>query len=464
MDRIRQHDMTHRIIASCGAILSILLATACTGESDDGPDELVVGACFYESPFSGAEECREFSGEGWREGDAISACQQLSGVDDMGGGRCPETYSLGTCVLDDQTEQVTTIFIYGDDPADCGAQATGCELFGGGRWVPSGPCGDPEPVAGGNVFVQPTLECQEPLAGEEPGQSEGGQVCTWQSIAGSTEEGRRFSDYASCDIVRSQRPYYPSPAAVPPAEPDTRLQDPAYVAELDWVKSQVEASGCICCHSTEETPRGPSNWYIEASDNWMNSFYDTGLALGAGFVASDSFGAFPAEHNNGFERGIISGFPSTDPQRMQAFFVAELEHRGLGPEDFASTPPFGGPLVQQLSFQPEACESGERVGEDGVIAWTGGPARYVYVLEAGGQSPTVPPNLDLPPETLWRLDVPFDQVPVVSGDIRYGTVPANLVQRFPAAGEPAALVPGTEYYLYVSRDVGQPITRCLFTY
>lgn len=110
-----------------------------------------------------------------------------------------------------------------------------------------------------------------------------------------------------------------------------------------------------------------------------------------------------------------------------------------------------------------ACENGEGVGADGTLTWRGGKARYVYVLEADATSPTVPPNLDLPEGTLWRIDVPVDGTPVSSGAVRYGVVPTGLSQRFPASGQPDALRSGRTYYLYVLADIIIPITRCLFT-
>ena len=110
-----------------------------------------------------------------------------------------------------------------------------------------------------------------------------------------------------------------------------------------------------------------------------------------------------------------------------------------------------------------ACENGEGAGADGTLTWRGGKARYVYVLEAEATSPTVPPNLDLPEGTLWRIDVPETGTPVESGTVRYGTVPAGLSQRFPASGPPAALTSGKTYYLYVLADIIQPLTRCTFT-
>jgi hypothetical protein len=85
------------------------------------------------------------------------------------------------------------------------------------------------------------------------------------------------------------------------------------------------------------------------------------------------------------------------------------------------------------------------------------------VLEAEAASPTVPPNLDLPEGTLWRIDVPGeDGTPLEPGTVRYGELPYGVAQRTPEAGPPSALVSGRTYYLYVTADVVIPITRCLF--
>ena len=56
--------------------------------------------------------------------------------------------------------------------------------------------------------------------------------------------------------------------------------------------------------------------------------------------------------------------------------------------DFADAAPFGGPLYSQMVYEPSACQNGEGVASDGTLVWTGGLARYVYVLAAGTQSPT----------------------------------------------------------------------------
>ena len=146
---------------------------------------------------------------------------------------------------------------------------------------------------------------------------------------------------------------------------------------------------------------------------------------------------------------------------MQRFLLAEWMRRGLTPEDAAQIPPFGGPIYAQRVFEPEACAGSQGVDAQGSVKWGNGAARYVYILAAGSENPGVPPNLDLPEGTIWRLDVPSNGSAVASG-VRYGEAPVGTTQRFPAEGAPAALVSGETYYLYVLADIGLPLTRCLF--
>lgn len=372
---------------------------------------------------------------------------------------------LGTCVTEKGAPEEIVVVLYGADASACAASQQGCEVFGGGRWEGVGACvdgGDDTgnvPPQGTTAFIQPFLDCRPPVEDEPPGEGPDGEVCTWQTVAGSTEEGRRFRDYGDCEVILTQRPYYPSPPAMDPPPEDPRLDDAEYAAELAWVREQVEASACVCCHS-DAAPAGASNWTIDATGNWMHSFRDAGLAMGAGWVDDSALGAYPAEENNGFARPF--GIPTTDVDRMQAFFEAELEHRRKVREDFADTPAFGGPIHTQRFYEPELCGEGEGVASDGTIRWGGGNARYIYVLDLGSQSPTVPPNLDLPAGTRWRLDVPNDGMPLESGTVTYGEVPGDATQRFPEEGQPEPLTPGETYYLYVTQDVGVPLTRCLF--
>ena len=75
----------------------------------------------------------------------------------------------------------------------------------------------------------------------------------------------------------------------------------------------------------------------------------------------------------------------------------------------------------------------------------------------------MPPNLDKPDGTLWKLDRLPDAAPLPSG-ISYGEIPADSIQEIPLAGQPPVLEEGQTYYLYVLADIGSPITRCLFDF
>lgn len=312
----------------------------------------------------------------------------------------------------------------------------------------------------GRDFRQPLLVCVDPLPGEPPGAFDG-KVCTWSLISACTEEGRRFIDYSSCEEVVTQRPYAPFPAADPSTDNDPRLADETWVAEQAWVASQVESCACVCCHSTVAAPQGPSGWYIEAGPLWVDTIPDDGLAMLAGLVPSDAFGAFHPDENNGFDRRS-TGLPTTDVDRMSRFFLEEYLRRGGTPERATRIPPFGGPLAAQRTFVPEPCTGNRGFAADGSLQ-LGGRARYVYLLEEGSENPGVPPNLDLPDGTLWRLDVPRGGRPL-TGPLVYGEVPEGMVQRWPAGGEaPPPLVSGTTYYLYAWIDIGLPLARCLTT-
>lgn len=424
-------------------------------------------SCVYTNAFSRAEECRDYIDAQSTPATAAADCTNQRGTFRMGMA-CSYPSALGQCEIRQPNADAIRVMFPGNDAGQCAATQRGCSVFARGAFTPLGVCagdGGVAPTDGGgagpaSVYLPGVKTCRAPLPGQAPGRGPGGQVCTWNAIAGATEEGRRYEDYASCDRVRTQRPYYPvDPAPARPA--DARMRDPAYVAELNWVRSQVEASACVCCHSTRTSPMGPSNWYLEAPGNWMDSFYDTGLALGAGWIDSRALGAYPAADNNGFDR-VRSGVPSTDPERMTRFFQAELAHRGRTRESFAMNEPFGGPIYDQLVYTPTACTGTDGIAADGTLRWTGGPARYVYVLDNGSASPGVPPNLDLPTGTRWRFDV-APESPAVASGVAYGRTPTGATQRFPAMGAPAPLAAGTTYYLYVLADVGIPLTRCLFT-
>lgn len=422
-------------------------------------------SCVYTNPFSRAEECRDYIDPLSTPESVATDCTNQRGTFRMGTA-CSYPAALGQCEIRAPNTDAVRVMFPGSDPSQCAATQRGCSVFARGAFTPLGVCAGDGGVAptdastpASSVYLPAVRECRDPLPGQPRGNGPNGQVCTWSAVAGATEPGRRYEDYASCDRVRTQRPYYPVDPGRPRGD-DPRLRDPSYAAELAWVRSQVESSACVCCHSTR-APDGPSNWYIEAPGNWIDSFEDTGLALGAMWIDSRALGAYPASENNGFDR-IRSGIPSTDPERMVRFFQAELAHRGRTRESFAGVDPFGGPIYDQIVFTPSACTGTDGLASDGTLRWTGGAARYVYVLDAGSANPGVPPNLDLPSGTRWRFDVAPTDAPIASG-VTYGRTPSGATQRFPAMGAPAPLQAGASYYLYVLADVGIPITRCTFT-
>ena len=457
---------TTRLFGACAA-LTLAAGCHCGGGALPTLPEKIVGACTYTNSFSKSEECRDYLGE-WSDSQASEDCKDWSSTVQLGT-VCNYPAILGYCVLTVGEGRFTRISLPGTDGSKCGSSKRGCELFGGGTFDPSPVCGglvDDTGSTGLPTFQQPERSCRDPLAGEDAGTSPNGQICTWEAISGATEAGRHFDQYASCDRVRTQRPYYPAAPAPDAERADERMNDPTYLAEQSWVRSQIESTACVCCHSTR-APDGSSNWFVESKGNFINSFNPRGLAMGAGWVNSVGFGAYPIEQNNGFSRSTPdrptdSIFVTQDPARMARFFEAELAHRGIAKAQFEGT--YGaGPLDDQRFFVPKACENGEGVDAQGRLIWRGGKARYVYVLEQNATSPTVPPNLDLPMGLIWRLDVPADGTPVTTGQVTFGTIPPGLTQRYPeAAAAPLPLVSGQTYYLYVTADVVQPITRCLF--
>lgn len=92
------------------------------------------------------------------------------------------------------------------------------------------------------VFIPPYLDCRDPVAGETATRDDG-KVCTHVSIAGATEPGRSFADYADCEVVRTQRPFWSRPPHAVPSEDDPRLQDDAFMQELAWVTEEIQATG-----------------------------------------------------------------------------------------------------------------------------------------------------------------------------------------------------------------------------
>jgi hypothetical protein len=312
------------------------------------------------------------------------------------------------------------------------------------------------------AFIPPFVSCLPPREGEPPGNGPDGKVCTNVMISGCTEENRYFADYASCDIVLTQRPFWSRPPAGETKPDDPRLNDQAYLAELGWVTDQVKASGCVCCHDSQVLGKQAGQWDIRLGPLWLDSLSDSGLALFTGLADSSVLGAYHAKDNNGFDRSV-TGIPTTDNERMRAFMLAELERRGISVEEASAVPPFGGPIYANRVALPEACAAGEGVLPDGTMIWNGPAARYLYVLREDSENPGVPPNFDLPEGTLFKLDVLPNQPALASG-VAYGTTPTGSFQAYPESTRASPLVTGTRYHFYVLKDAGIPLANCLFTF
>ena len=441
-----------------------------------------VASCGYTNPFSQGAECKEYSGADWTLEAAIVDCETVfpgtagTFAEDTA---CSYPSELGRCVIGEVETNGYVIVSEGSNPNDCPLAKAGCEQFGGGTFSPGTLCLEGTDGADGSsdsdgtdsldgidggypgVFVEGFTECKAPVEGDPPGAGRDGTVCTQNMIGGCTEPGYKFIDYASCDVVYTQRPYYPYPAPPPGVEGDARLDDESYMSELAWVTEQVESCGCVCCHSKDIAPDGPSAWYTDAGPLWIDTVTDTGVALFTGIADSAALGAYLASDNNGFDR-LTTGLPTTDIPRMQAFWIMELERRGLDVDWAAAVPPFGGFLLDQMNYVPEPCSAGVGIEDDGTVRWGTSKVRYAYILEVGSKMPGAPPNLDIPEGTIWMLGVNHMQPPFGEG-YTYGEAPDGVRQRVPGTGEPPALVSGESYVLVGLLDVAVPITRCVFT-
>ncbi|MGC6417654.1 MAG: proteinase inhibitor [Bradymonadia bacterium] len=438
-------------------------------DANPSDDMEALPTCSYSSPFSGAVECIEYSGTDWTVAKSEEDCAARTGAT-FQVGRCDSTAALGACVVNANLASETQTFIMGDDAEQCALTAAGCQQFAAGSFRPNEICADvetpmPEPVDGppvSSVFIPPMLICS-PSVDDTPGSSDNGDVCTWQSIGGCTEPGRKYADYAECDTVLSQRPFFPiPPSGFETPEDDPIRSDDAFLAEVEWAKGQAESCGCVCCHTTGTAPRGAAAFDTAADGIWTDTFTKRGLAIAAGWIDSSPLGAHAAMDNNGFDRSR-TGLPTTDVERMIRFFEGELARRGATRDEFEGEAAIGGPLATQATFEPEACASGIGIDVTNKITWSGGAARYLYVLEAGAANPGVPPNLDRPDGTIWKIDVEPTAAALNSG-IQFGVLPSGATQAVPEAGTTPQLETGGDYYLYVLRDIGAPIERCLFTY
>jgi len=175
-------------------------------------------------------------------------------------------------------------------------------------------------------------DCRDRPGGGEP-------ICTPISISGATEEGLNFHEYASCDVVRTQRPFRPVPVPNRSQPNDPRLNDPSFQAELAWLTQQVRSTGCACCHDTSAGYKS-AMWDVAQGTIWTDQLTVRGLGILSGRISSKIFGNIPPEYNNGFDRSV-TGIPTNDLARMKAFFEQEIQRLGITEDMFKKQKPIG---------------------------------------------------------------------------------------------------------------------------
>ena len=318
------------------------------------------------------------------------------------------------------------------------------------------------------------LESDHEVPEESVTLSESGQeqVCIWQNAQGCAPAGLPFDSYGSCEVAMTTSARFYKFPGYKTETPTDVLEDPEWMKEAEWMRSELRACGCICCHdSTQGYEQGFATAFdVGAQGVWTDTFTDFGLLTASGHIDTTLLGgSFDPATNHGFDRNHTI-FPTTDVPRMKAFFEGEIARRGLTEEQIQElidqVPYRFAGLYTNYTEETQPCGAGEGVAPDGTVHWAASSdARYVYVLEEGSANVADPPGLDNPEGMLWRLDVTYDGTPIPSGTLTYGVVPEDALQRRPEAGEAPALVEGTTYKLFVLRDFGPlRLANCSFVY
>ena len=90
---------------------------------------------------------------------------------------------------------------------------------------------------------------------------------------------------------------------------------------------RVRLGAYVCCHSSEMTGYA-SRWDYDAPGIWTDTMPLTGIVMAAGLADEHQlFGFYSEDQNHGFNREETL-IPTTDTERMKAFFQGEFERRG----------------------------------------------------------------------------------------------------------------------------------------
>ena len=289
------------------------------------------------------------------------------------------------------------------------------------------------------------------------------QLCVWHHPAGCVPDGLKYTDVMSCDEVRTLGPSWFIPPTRKVTTPPEVLSDPEYQSELQWVKEQVAASACSCCHSSAA---GYASYFdIDAPDSWIDTISINGIVWGAGLTKEHvHFGYLPPSVNFGYDRETTL-FATKDIPRMLDFFQKEFDRRGGTDEDVIGTREAFYAVNGSLFEEPEECTFGEGVDPEGNLIWKGDEVRQIYIQELGTESPSSPPFLDKPEGTVWALYTNFDGAPLFSGTIKPGEVPVGSRQAVPEDSTEPNFEVGRQYRLFIWPDfLRVPQTNCVFTY
>jgi len=310
-------------------------------------------------------------------------------------------------------------------------------------------------------LLYPTKECRAvgdvdkpvPESSIERGENGEEQVCVWENTTGHAPEGMTFTDVADCSKVFTQAPsWFVEPSQVY-ASDSSVLEDDEYAAESGWVADQIRGSGCACCHASSVGSGHTSGFDVDAPQVWTDSFEDYQLAMISGiFDEHRYFGILPSSENHGFSREETM-FPTTDPQRMRAFFLSELERRNATQAEFDEAERVLQSFFSRLFEEPTECVAPWTGIEDGTIIWNSdGGVRQLYLLKEDAVTPGFPPTEDMPVGTVWALYVKPDASPIVSGQVGIGDTPEGTEQVVPVDGVSPELEEGATYRLFATPD------------
>lgn len=323
-------------------------------------------------------------------------------------------------------------------------------------------------------YIYPTQDCRlaselenlpesTVLTTKEDGQE---YVCVWNNPTASAPEGVPFNEVGSCEHVFTQAPsWFVRPRRVYESD-SSLLENEDFVRELKWAQSQIESSGCACCHSSAIGTDHVTGFDFNAPEVWTDTLNNSRLYLLSGTITQhQDFGFYDSEETHGFSREITM-IPSTDPMRLRAFFLSEFERRNGSEEDITKAYNAIDSLFGQQAEESEECAPDEGI-IDGKITWNEDKeARQIYIQEITSKLPGFPPNLDRPEGTVWAYQLPSVQdVGFKSGEISLDSLPEEAIQLVPKDSSIPQLEVGKTYRLFVRPDVMlNRILNCTFTY